>query len=150
MRFPVPIRRLGFRVAHRLLRVWWFARRPRQNGVKCVLTDGDNVLLVRHTYGRSVWDLPGGGIKRDEPPLDAARREIEEELGVRLEGWRDLGTVGLTEYHRHDTIHCFQADLNGKPLTIDRGELDTAEWFSRRQLPRDVGRYVNRIIALVG
>jgi 8-oxo-dGTP pyrophosphatase MutT (NUDIX family) len=131
------------------LRAWWFVRRPQQNGVKCVLTDGENVLLVRHTYGSPKWDLPGGGIKRDEPPAEAARREIEEELGVRLERWRDLGALGATEYHRHDTIYCFQAELDGKPLTIERGEIDTAQWFSRQRLPRDSGRYVRRIVALV-
>jgi ADP-ribose pyrophosphatase YjhB (NUDIX family) len=130
--------------------MWWFLRRPQQNGVKCVLTDGDDVLLVRHTYGKREWDLPGGGIKRDERPEDAARREIEEELGVRVEGWRDLGFLGATQYHRHDTIYCFQAELNGQPLTVERGEIDTVRWFSRRRLPRDSGRYVRRIVALVG
>jgi 8-oxo-dGTP pyrophosphatase MutT (NUDIX family) len=144
------MRRLGFRLAHRLLRLWWFVRRPQQHGVKCVLTDGDNVLLVRHTYGKREWDLPGGGIKRDEGAEDAARREIEEELGVRLDGWLDLGSLTSTEYHRHDTIYCFQAELNGKPLTIERGEIDTVQWFSRQRLPRDSGRYVRRIMALVG
>jgi 8-oxo-dGTP pyrophosphatase MutT (NUDIX family) len=148
MHLPVPIRRLGFRVAHRLLRAWWFVRRPQQRGVKCVLTDGDNVLLVRHTYGSSKWDLPGGGLKRDEPPVEAARREIAEELGVRLDGWRDLGFIGASEYHRHDTIWLFQAELNGKPLTIERAELDTVQWFARGRLPADVGRYVRRIVAL--
>jgi 8-oxo-dGTP pyrophosphatase MutT (NUDIX family) len=133
-----------------VLRAWWFVRRPRQQGVKCVLTDGDNVLLVRHTYGRSAWDLPGGGMKRDERPLDTARREIEEELGVRLEDWRDIGALGDREYHRRDTIYCFAAELNGEPLRVDRGELDTVEWFPRRSLPRDLGRYVRRIVAMAG
>jgi 8-oxo-dGTP pyrophosphatase MutT (NUDIX family) len=146
----VSIRRLGFRVAHRLLRVWWFVWRPQQRGVKCVLTDGENVLLVRHTYGSPKWDLPGGGVRRDEPPVDAARREIEEELGVLLDGWRDLGTVASSEYHRHDTIYCFQAELDGKPLTLERAELDVAQWFSRGGLPADIGRYVKQIVALVG
>jgi 8-oxo-dGTP pyrophosphatase MutT (NUDIX family) len=149
VRLPVPIRRLGFRFAHRLLRVWWFVRRPQQYGVKCVLTDGEEVLLVRHTYGKPEWDLPGGGIKRDERPEDAARREIEEELGVRLAGWRDIGSLRSAEYHRRDTIYCFQAELNGKPLTIERAEIDSVRWFSTRRLPRDSGRYVRRIVALV-
>lgn len=118
--------------------------------MKCVLTDGDNVLLVRHTYGKREWDLPGGGIKRDEGPEDAARREIEEELGVRIEAWRDLGFLGATEYHRNDTIFCFQAEVNGQPLTIERGEIDAVRWFPRRRLPRDRGRYVRRIVGLVG
>lgn len=132
-----------------MLRLWWFVRRPQQHGVKCVLTDAENVLLVRHTYGKPEWDLPGGGIKRDEHPLEAACREIEEELGVRLDGWRELGSVASSEYHRHDTIYCFQAELNGQPLKIEQGEIDTAKWFSRRQLPRDSGRYVRRIVGLM-
>jgi 8-oxo-dGTP pyrophosphatase MutT (NUDIX family) len=148
MQISVPIRRLGFRVAHRLLRVWWFVRRPRMRGVKCVLTDGENVLLVRHTYGKPEWDLPGGGMKRGERPLETARREIEEELGVRLDGWRELGSLASSEYYRRDTIYCFQVELNGKSLNIDRAELDTARWFSRQRLPRELGRYVTRILAL--
>ena len=40
------------------------------------------MLLVRHTYGPRAWDLPGGAIKRGEPPIDAARREMDEELGL--------------------------------------------------------------------
>jgi 8-oxo-dGTP pyrophosphatase MutT (NUDIX family) len=150
VRLPVPIRRFGFRAAHRLLRVWWFVRRPEQYGVKCVLTDGENVLLVRHTYGKPGWDLPGGRIKRAERPTETARREIEEELGVHLDGWREIGSVRDIEYHRRNTVYCFQAELNRKPLNIDRGELDTAEWFSRRRLPRDCGRYVKPIVGLAG
>ena len=133
-----------------MLRLWWFVRRPEHHGVKCVLTDGESVLLVRHTYGRPKWDLPGGGIKRDERPPEAARREIEEELGVRLDGWREIGSVRDIEYHRRNTIYCFQAELDGKSLNIDRGELDTVEWFSRRRLPPERGRYVKRIVGLAG
>jgi 8-oxo-dGTP pyrophosphatase MutT (NUDIX family) len=148
VRLPVPFRRLGFRVAHRLLRVWWFVRRPQQHGVKCVLTDGEKVLLVRHTYGKPEWDLPGGGLKRAEHPLDAARREMEEELGVRLDSWRDIGFVASSDYHRHDAIYCFQAELDGTPLTLEPAEIDAARWFSRSSLPADSGRYVKRIVAL--
>jgi 8-oxo-dGTP pyrophosphatase MutT (NUDIX family) len=148
VRLPVPVRRFGFRVAHRLLRLWWFVRRPQQHGVKCVLTDGENVLLVRHTYGKREWDLPGGGIKRDERAVEAAQREMQEELGLRLEGWRDLGYLRGTEYHRRDTIYCFQAELNGESMTIEPGEIDIAQWFSRRRLPRDSGRNVKRIVTL--
>ena len=40
------------RIAYAGLRTYWFlAPAPSVVGVKCVLTDGDDVLLVRHTYG---------------------------------------------------------------------------------------------------
>ncbi|MBV9416653.1 MAG: NUDIX domain-containing protein, partial [Solirubrobacterales bacterium] len=51
------------------------------------------VLLVRHTYGRRSWDLPGGTVRRRELPVDAARREMQEELGCRIEDWVDFGVL---------------------------------------------------------
>lgn len=47
------------------------------------------VLLVEPTYKPS-WELPGGGIEADESPRTACAREVEEELGLRLEVGRLL------------------------------------------------------------
>jgi len=144
---PVPIRRLIYRCAYRVLQVVWFVTRPNKVGVKCVLTDGNLVLLVRHTYGDRDWDLPGGSIKRHEQPGTAARREMGEELGVRIDHWQALGEVEANKHHRRDVLHCFQAELSSHPLTIDHGELATARWFPRDALPRDLGDYVLPVLA---
>jgi 8-oxo-dGTP diphosphatase len=40
----------------------------------------DRILLVDPTY-KPDWDLPGGMAGPNEPPLEAARREVKEELG---------------------------------------------------------------------
>jgi 8-oxo-dGTP pyrophosphatase MutT (NUDIX family) len=147
MQLPVPVRRLAYRVAYWVLAIYWFVMRPQVQGVKCVLTDADRVLLVRHTYGRRDWDLPGGSIKRDEPPLSAARREMHEELGLSIDNWVPLGELFTTVYKRRDTLHCFQAELRAPQITIDRGEIAVAEWFPRRALPQDIGRFVTPILA---
>jgi predicted NUDIX family NTP pyrophosphohydrolase len=41
------------------------------------------------------WSIPKGEIETNEQPLDVARREFQEELGVEAPGgeWRELGTV---------------------------------------------------------
>jgi 8-oxo-dGTP pyrophosphatase MutT (NUDIX family) len=146
----VPLRRLGYRAAYVALRGYWFLARPQTSGVKCVLTDGDRVLLVRHTYGSRAWDLPGGSVKSGESPVDTARREMREELGVDLDGWRPLGELELAIDHRRDRVHCFQAELYSPgELKLDLGELSAARWFDRGQLPK-VGPYTRRILALVG
>jgi 8-oxo-dGTP diphosphatase len=149
MRVPIPLLRMMYRCAYWLLRAYWFVRRPEVQGVKCVLTEGDQVLLVRHTYGHREWDLPGGAVKRDEPPLNAARREMHEELGIRIEDWISLGQVSADVDHRRDRIHCFQAELHEPRITVDRGELAAASWFPRKALPPELGRYVDRILARV-
>ncbi len=149
MQLPVAVRRPLYRVGYRILQLIWFVRRPDKNGVKCVLTDGDRVLLVRHTYGHREWDLPGGAMKRHEPPLSAARREMAEELGIDEANWISLGELHVTMDHRNDTLHCFRAELSSPEITIDEGELATARWFSRKALPPDLGMFVIPIVARV-
>ena len=146
---PVPLRRQGYRIAHRLLRSWWFVARPHVQGVKCALTDGESVLLVRHTYGHSEWDMPGGGIHRGEEPMAAARREMEEELGIGIDNLRPLGEIRGRAYQAHDRIYCFHAELLAPELTIDRGELEEARWFPRAQLPDELSGYVTLILGRV-
>ena len=143
----MPVRRVAYRAGYQVLRLVWLVRRPAISGVKCVLTDGDNVLLVRHTYGRPQWDLPGGRIERSEPPLDTARREMAEELGVRVADWNQLGEFQMTTDHRRDTVHLFHAELHAQPVTIDRGELSVARWFRRGELPVDLAPHVPPILA---
>lgn len=136
-------------MAWTLLRAYWFLFRTEVNGVKCVLTDSGRVLLVRHTYGKRTWDLPGGSLKRGEPPSVAARREIHEELGIEVSDWASLGAVADRLNHRRDNMHCFQAEVSGARLEINRCQLAAVDWFSRQELPPDLAPYVQRILARV-
>lgn len=150
VRVPVPLCRAAYRGAYAALRTYWFLRRPDIQGVKCLLTDGERVLLVRHTYGHRAWDLPGGAVRRGEPPEHTARREMHEELGVQIEDWRAIGQIRGHIDHRNDTMHCFHNELGPRALTLDRCELETAQWFPRTALPRDLGRFVTEILDLAG
>jgi 8-oxo-dGTP pyrophosphatase MutT (NUDIX family) len=47
------------------------------------------ILLVDPRY-KPDWDLPGGMAEANEAPLDAARREVGEELGIEYAGGRLL------------------------------------------------------------
>jgi len=77
-----------------------------------VLDNQDNVLLVRqfrYPVGRFLLEIPAGGIDSGEEPIDAVRRELQEEIGYfpkkieQLTGFYAIPGYG-TEY-----LHCFLA-----------------------------------------
>jgi ADP-ribose pyrophosphatase YjhB (NUDIX family) len=57
---------------------------------------GGKVLLHRHRR-QGIWLPPGGHIERDELPEEAARREIEEETGLRVRLHSEVEAERLAE-----------------------------------------------------
>ena len=148
-RIRYSLLRTAYRVAYALLRVYWSVFRPRTRGVKCVIARGHEVLLVRHTYGpRTRWELPGGGVKRREEPLDAARREIREELGIDVDDWRLLGDLFERIERKRDRLWCYATELGDQRIVRDEAEIAEVRWFDRDRPPAETARYVRRILAL--
>ena len=61
--------------------------------------EDDFIYLVgqyRYPLERYSWEIPEGGCAEGEDPLDAARRELEEETGLRAGNWRRLGAAHLS------------------------------------------------------
>src|SRR5919109_4284614 len=90
-----------------VLRLYWFLVRPKTFGVQCVIQHGAAILLVRNTYGRKQWTFPGGSIARGETTEDAIRREVLEEVGLRLQQLLQLGDFEATIDYKQDHVAVF-------------------------------------------
>jgi len=72
--------------AHKLLKLAWFVRRPRTFGAHAVaLTREGRLILVKLRYAPG-WRLPGGGRSQGEDAVEAALRELREEVGMTAHG----------------------------------------------------------------
>lgn len=65
----------------------------RDSVMVVVLNERDEIYLLRNfrypskSFG---WELPGGGADNEEP-INASRRELEEETGIIADSWETLG-----------------------------------------------------------
>ncbi|MCW9023495.1 MAG: NUDIX hydrolase [Gammaproteobacteria bacterium] len=60
------------------------------------INDNSQVCLLkqyRYAVDQWVWELPAGKIDNQEPPLETAHRELEEEAGVQATFWHELGAM---------------------------------------------------------
>ena len=96
---------------------------------------GRTEVLLGHLGGpfwarkhERAWSIPKGVVEDGEEPVDAARREFTEELGVPVPDGPlvDLGTV--RQSRKDVRIWALEADLD--PASIDPGTFDM-EWPPR-------------------
>jgi len=123
------------RIFHQLLQIYWFLFRPKKMGAKVVVICNDNILLVKHTFNPSYWTLPGGGVKRGEEPINAARRELKEEIGRNVDNLEFLRIVHNKSQYKEDTIYTYYTKFEDKNIIKDDLEILEARWFPVNQLP---------------
>ena len=122
-------------------------------GGACVLFDADGrVLLVRHTYGRLNWEVPGGGAEPDESPDETAIREIREETGLDVALERLTGVyyeTGPSPGHDHGPILHFvflARALDGREPIAQPPEIGEVGWWPLDALPAPMSDFTERRI----
>lgn len=112
--------------------------------VDCVIFGFDEgalkVLLIRRGIApfKGQWALPGGFVRVDEELDAAARRELEEEAGVKdvfLEQLYTFGTVGRDPRERVVSVAYYALVRQGATHLQADTDADEAAWFEAANPP---------------
>jgi ADP-ribose pyrophosphatase len=98
---------------------------PNSVGV-VVLDEKDNVILVRqyrHAVGKTLLEIPAGGVEINETPRDGALRELEEETGYTARCIEQIGGAYAAPGYSTEFLHIFLAtDLKTGPSRTEEDE----------------------------
>ncbi len=95
-----------------------------------VIFDGDKVLLVRDR-GRKDFSLPGGGFKRRESTIQAAVREVCEELGIKAVSVERLKNCDLDGQRAYHKVCQVAMDRDRSPF-LKSHEIDKFIWWDMK------------------
>lgn len=128
-------------------------------GAQAAVHKEGQILLVRTTYGKRGWQLPGGYVAQGECPTDTLRREFKEELAITANVGAFIGAYfrdqpALSRGREHsdcirerDVVLLFEATLEDETIArFADGELDDARYFSPDDLPREMSPRTRRMV----
>lgn len=108
--------------------------RKKLNVVAAVIQKDDRILATQRGYGefRDWWEFPGGKIEQGETPQEALKREILEELRMRICVNDLLGTIEYDYPDFHLSMQCFRAEIEkGTPVLTEH---EAARWLRKDEL----------------
>lgn len=104
-------------------------------GVAILPIDSEGTVYLtrqfRYALGKESIEVVCGALEENEPALDAAKREVQEELGITADEWIELGFFDLDTSIVHCPVYLFLA----KQLTFQEAHQEGTETIEKLQIP---------------
>jgi ADP-ribose pyrophosphatase YjhB (NUDIX family) len=145
---PAPVHQWALRLAHGTRLRWWRLTGKVVRGCNVIATNAaGHIVLVRHSYHlNGLWMLPGGGLDKGESLLDAAGRELAEEVGCVLADPLHVATITF-EWSRWTNVIELVAGTTPDVPQPDGREIAACGFFDPRALPHPTSEPAKAMIA---
>lgn len=119
---------------------------PKLGAAAVIQDEAGRVLLVKHTYGKLNWELPGGATEPNESVEQTVVREVREETGLDVVAERITGIYYDPDHDMHHFVfRCHKQDESVVPRP-DVAEISTLGYWSVDALPRPISDFTVRRI----
>ena len=101
-------------------------RHPGSTGIVPLFDDGTIAMVsqYRHPIGDYLLEIPAGTIEHGESPLNCARRELEEEVGLVAQEFIEVAQIYIVPAYSDERIHVYLAkDLAESKQNLDQDEI---------------------------
>lgn len=109
--------------------------------VAIIVKRNRRVLMLKRTQGTwpGFWCLPGGKVEWGESFVDAAQRELEEEVGLHATSFLDFGTTsyvfGTSQWL---SVVLYATDPLGPAVNKEPGKHSDMDWFQQAKPPKSM------------
>ncbi|MFB6181047.1 MAG: NUDIX hydrolase [Candidatus Nanohalobium sp.] len=107
---------------------------------KVLIQNQEDKFLAVKEKDSGKWELPGGCIEKDEDRFQAAKREIREELGIKITGLQDVVRIELEDDRKVNCYMIHVESFDGKPEP--REELTETRWVTAGEF-KDMNWHLN-------
>ncbi len=108
-------------------------------GVGVMILKDDKVLLGRRkgSHGGGEYAFPGGHLEYMESFEDCARREVNEECGIKIKNIRFQFLANVTKYAPKHYVHIglLTEWQDGEPKVLESNKSESWDWYKIDKLP---------------
>lgn len=121
----------------RIIRKYHFLHFEEASVGVVILDASGNVLLIRssrYATQSEEWEIPAGGIEKDESPEQAAIRESEEETGCTVHNLQLLCKENSLNGMTDKVIYIYKATMVSQGEMLTPEEVLCTRWFSQSEI----------------